>query len=72
MVNKINLNIKRKKRTKNKLKKKCPIKRYQYIINSQIYRILAFEFRKEENVGLSIELISEMVSNLFYPNDLTG
>ena len=72
MVNKINLNIKRKKRTKKKPKKKCPIKRYQYIINSQIYRILAFEFRKEENVGLSIELISEMVSNLFYPNDLTG
>ena len=72
MVNKINLNIKRKKRTKKKLKKKCLIKRYQYIINSQIYRILAFEFRKEENVGLSIELISEMVSNLFYPNDLTG
>ena len=72
MLNKINLNIKRKKRTNKKLKKKCPIKRYQYIINSQIYRILAFEFRKEENVGLSIELISEMVSNLFYPNDLTG
>lgn len=34
---------------------------------------MAFEFRQPENQqGLKVGLISEMVSNLFYPNDKTG
>jgi len=47
-------------------------KKKKKMSNKEIYRILAFEFRKEENFGLNVSLISEMVSNLFYPNDVSG
>eukprot|EP01006_Ploeotia_vitrea_P067731 TRINITY_DN98228_c0_g1_i1.p1 TRINITY_DN98228_c0_g1~~TRINITY_DN98228_c0_g1_i1.p1 ORF type:complete len:127 (-),score=2.87 TRINITY_DN98228_c0_g1_i1:212-592(-) len=54
------------------MEKKDKDKKKNRMSNKEIYRILAFEFRKEENQGLYISLISEMVSNLFYPNDETG
>ncbi|KRX00177.1 hypothetical protein PPERSA_10676 [Pseudocohnilembus persalinus] len=40
--------------------------------NKEIYRILAFEFANEDSQNLKISMISEMVSNLFYPNDQIG
>lgn len=49
------------------------IKLNQIIISqNQIYRILAFEFAEEDSTNLKVSLISEMVSNLFYPNEEGG
>ncbi|EAS07408.2 hypothetical protein TTHERM_00569460 (macronuclear) [Tetrahymena thermophila SB210] len=47
-------------------------KQYKKMSNKEIFRILAFEFRQSDSIGIKISLISEMVSNLFYPNDVTG
>lgn len=33
---------------------------------------MAFEFADENSSNLKVELISDMVSNLFYPNDTSG
>ncbi|CAD8132115.1 unnamed protein product [Paramecium octaurelia] len=40
--------------------------------NKEIYRILAFEFQQQDSLGIKIDLIAEMVSSLFYPNDQNG
>ena len=34
--------------------------------------MLAFEFKQSGQTGIKISIISEMVSNLFYPFDETG
>ncbi|KAL4510718.1 hypothetical protein ABPG72_004872 [Tetrahymena utriculariae] len=47
-------------------------KQYKKMSNKEIFRILAFEFRQSDSIGIKISLISDMVSNLFYPNDATG
>lgn len=53
-------------------KQKQKIKKPKTMSNKEIYRILAFEFQQQDSLGIKINLISEMVSSLFYPHDENG
>lgn len=53
-------------------KQKVKPQKTKTMSNKEIYRILAFEFQQQDSLGIKIDLISEMVSSLFYPNDQNG
>lgn len=53
-------------------KQKQKQRKAKSMTNKEIYRILAFEFQQQDQLGIKISLISEMVSSLFYPNDQNG
>lgn len=39
------------------------------ISDKQIYRSIAFEYRQNYKQGIEINILSKILSNMYYPND---
>lgn len=52
------------------MKSETEVKKKRKISSKEMFRTIAFEYKQDEKI--SIDLLSEVVSNIFYPNEVTG
>lgn len=45
-------------------------KKKRRISSKEVFRTIAFEYKQDDRI--SIDLLSDIVSNMFYPNEVSG